>query len=435
MKITNLCLIAALSLPALPALAQNIDNPECLGTACGRPEEEGGGCGCGCGCSVWVAYTDDGVTLSYTDDADGDGRSDVRDNCPFIANRDQADGDGDGVGDVCDNCSGLSNFGQLAVDGDGQGDACDADLDGDTIANEADNCPSIPNQNQSDIDGDGQGDACDDDDDGDGVLDVNDNCPSVANPAQETLDDPRCNADADGDNVKDSLDNCPFVAGPQTDTDNDGIGDICDNDKDNDGVLDVVAISSNANLDNCPVHFNRDQRDDDFDGLGDACDATYCVVVDPANPENCLNPNSPFTVHAGGAISLNAGQKFELPIFANRNGAAIQYTWTVKNRPAGSSAAIVNPEGIVSQSYHWKYAYADGTVPSFTADVDGKYDLQLQARLSFRNRAYPANRDSTSAITVNASNGNAATCSAVPVDGSLALLGLGLLGLVRRRRS
>jgi hypothetical protein len=35
-------------------------------------------------------------------DEDGDGVPDVLDNCPHIANADQADADGDGVGDVCD---------------------------------------------------------------------------------------------------------------------------------------------------------------------------------------------------------------------------------------------------------------------------------------------------------------------------------------------
>src|SRR5262249_1428267 len=106
------------------ALAQgNDNNPECLGDDCGTPQEEGGGCGCGCGCgcSVWVAMTDDGKTLSYTDDADGDGKADGHDNCPFSSNRDQLDGDGDGVGDACDNCAGASNVAQLDIDGDGQG--------------------------------------------------------------------------------------------------------------------------------------------------------------------------------------------------------------------------------------------------------------------------------------------------------------------------
>jgi len=37
-------------------------------------------------------------------DADGDGILDTADNCPLVANPDQADRDGDGIGDVCDKC-------------------------------------------------------------------------------------------------------------------------------------------------------------------------------------------------------------------------------------------------------------------------------------------------------------------------------------------
>ncbi len=429
MKVTNLVLVAALSLPVAPALAQNIDNPECLGSACGRPEEEGGGCGCGCGCSVWVAYTDDGVTLSYTDDADGDGRSDVRDNCPFAANRDQLDGDGDGVGDVCDNCSGLANFQQLDTDGDGIGDLCDDDLDGDGVANLQDNCPYIPNASQAAVlPGAALGDACNDDDDGDGILDLIDNCPEVANPDQIIPVGAVCNIDLDLDNISDVRDNCPGVSNPnQLDTDGDGIGDVCDLDIDNDGIFNTA--------DNCNLIGNRDQRDDDGDGLGDLCDAHYCVVVNPADPADCLDPNSPFRVHTGGLIALEAGTKFRLPIFANRNGVGINYIWTVKGRPGGSSATVVNPQGTVSLSRHWEYAYPDGRVPSFTADVSGEYEIQLQAELVIADRAYPDQRTSTSSLALNAGGKQGGmACSAVPFDGSLAMLSLGLLGLLRRRR-
>ena len=431
MKKTSLALIAVLSLFAAPAFAQGTDNPECLGSSCGKPGEEGGGCGCGCGCSVWVAYTDDGITLAYTDDADGDGKADDKDNCPFVSNRDQADGDGDGVGDVCDNCPVASNFSQQDADGDGQGDACDGDLDGDGVANAADNCPGVPNANQLDTDGDGQGNVCDTDDDGDGIPDATDVCPLLPNPGNVQLNDPRCNADADGDNVSDSFDNCVSVANPnQADTDGDGLGDVCDADVDNDGILNAA--------DNCPSVKNRNQLDDDGDAIGDACDAKYCLVVDPSNKEDCLDPNGPFRVHAGGLVLLKAGEKFRLPLFANRNGAAIEYTWTVKTRPSSSKAAVVNPQGVVTMSRPWEYAYQDGQVPSFTADVDGEYDIQLQAKLAFADRAYPENRDSTSSLKLNASpdgKNGAQTCSAIPVDASLAALGLGLLALARRRRS
>ncbi len=422
-------ILAALTFLAAPAFAQSNANPECLGGSCGSPKEEGGGCGCGC--SVWVAYTDDGKTLSYTDDADGDGKADDTDNCPFASNRDQLDGDGDGVGDTCDNCAAASNFSQLDADGDGQGDSCDADIDGDTIANALDNCPSIPNREQLDTNSDGHGNVCDADDDGDGILDTIDVCPLLSNPGNVQLNNPLCNADADGDNVSDSFDNCiSTVNASQLDTDLDGIGDVCDLDMDNDGILNTA--------DNCALVRNRSQLDDDGDGLGDACDARYCVVVDPAHADDCLDPNGPFRAHAGGFVTLKAGEKFRLPLFANRNGAAIEYVWTVKARPSASKSAVVNPQGVVTMSRHWEYAYQDGNVPSFTADVDGEYDIQLQAKLAFADRAYPENRDSTSSLKLNASpdgKGGAMACTAIPMDASLAALGLGLLALARRRRS
>jgi MYXO-CTERM domain-containing protein len=380
-----------------------------------------------------VAYTDDGKTLSYTDDADGDGKSDDTDNCPFTANRDQADGDGDGVGDTCDNCATASNFSQMDADGDGKGDSCDPDIDGDSIANAQDNCPTIPNLDQRRTNQTQPlGDVCNSDDDGDGVLDTVDNCPLFANPAQGAAPaGVTCNTDSDGDGINDEFDNCAhFASNSQLDTDLDGVGDVCDTDMDNDGIL-------NAG-DNCSLSRNRAQLDDDGDGLGDVCDSRYCVVVDPSNPADCLDPNSAFRVHAGGTVVLKANEKFRLPLFANRNGAAIEYVWTVKTRPANSKSAVINPQGVVTMSRHWEYAYQDGNVPSFTADVDGAYDIQLQAKLAFADRAYPDNRESTSSLKLNASpdgKGGPQACNAIPVDASMAVLGLGLLGLIRRRRN
>ena len=429
----KLALVASLVLFAAPAFAQNQDNPECLGSQCGAPKEQGGGgcgCGCGCGCSVWVAYTDDGTTLAYTDDADGDGKADDRDNCAFASNRDQLDDDGDGVGNTCDNCAVASNFNQLDADGDGSGDSCDLDIDGDAVPNAADNCPGIPNGDQLDTNGNLAGNVCDNDDDGDGLLDTIDKCPLLPNPGNVPLADPRCNADADGDNISDTFDNCVgSVNSTQLDTDVDGLGDVCDFDQDNDGILNTA--------DNCSLVRNREQLDDDGDALGDVCDAKYCVVIDPNNREDCLDPQGPFRVHGGGQVLLRDGEKFRLPLFANRNGAAIEYVWTVKARPSASKAAINNPQGVVTMSRHWEYAYRDGDVPTFVADVDGEYDLQLQAHLVFADRAYPENRDSTSALELNAApdSKGAMACSSLPLDASLAALGLGLLALARRRRT
>ncbi len=158
-----------------------------------------------------------------TVDTDGDGRVNEIDNCPDVANANQADSDGDGVGDVCDTTTPTDN-------------------DGDGVSNGIDNCPAVANANQADRDGDGIGDACDTgsdtDNDGDGVNNNVDNCLNISNADQvdtdgddigDACDGDTTSPDGDGDGIPDGVDNCPTVASTnQTDTDGDGIGDVCD---------------------------------------------------------------------------------------------------------------------------------------------------------------------------------------------------------------
>jgi hypothetical protein len=259
------------------------------------------------------------------------------------------------------------------------------------------------------------------------VNDGADNCPLISNPAQNTISDPLCNVDTDQDNVGDGFDNCVEVANPsQADLDADGTGDACDNDQDNDSV-------ANGN-DNCGTVANQGQGDDDGDGTGDACDTYYCVVIDPNDPDGCLDPKAPFRVSAGSSVSLRRGQRFYPTIFANRNGAPIGYEWTVTGRPAGSKAAVVNPTGSTTTSIHWQYAHAEGTAPHFTPDVDGDYVLQLTATLGMPDRVHPGQPNtSVAGVGVKANQGSLFACGVAPAGPmALALAAALTAQLVRR---
>jgi hypothetical protein len=153
-------------------------------------------------------------------DTDNDTVGDACDNCPLDANSDQTDSNNNGIGDLCDPDSdgdGVANDGDAnGVKGDhpcraGNVSNCDdncphvananqADFDKDGTGDVCDNCPSILNEDQADKDGDTMGDFCDDDDDNDGIDDANDNCPSISNPDQ---------TDTDADGHGDLCDTCP----------------------------------------------------------------------------------------------------------------------------------------------------------------------------------------------------------------------------------
>jgi len=107
------------------------------------------------------------------------------------------------------------------------------------------------------------------DTDQDGVGDVCDNCRATPNPNQ---------ADGDQDGIGDVCDNCATTPNSdQLDGDQDGVGDACDNcrttpntdqlDEDADGVGDAC--------DNCVDVFNTAQADLDHDGIGNKCDADF----------------------------------------------------------------------------------------------------------------------------------------------------------------
>ena len=139
------------------------------------------------------------IGLSYNfgaGDADGDGVSDKKDECPDIPGLKEFNGcpdtDGDGIPDTKDRCPEEAGSEEL------QG--C-PDADGDGVSDIDDACPNKA--------GNAEMNGCPDSD-GDGVADNVDRCPEVEGDEANA----GCPwADSDGDGVPDKDDSCPDVAG------------------------------------------------------------------------------------------------------------------------------------------------------------------------------------------------------------------------------
>ena len=200
-----------------------------------------------------IFIADAGTNMNaFSNDADGDGVKDKRDDCPDTPegvavdeNGCPVDADNDKIADYLDKCAMVPGLAKL--------NGC-PDQDKDDIADKDDACPEVPGLARfqgcpdSDSDGDGIQDAMDKcpnmkgldmfkgcpDTDNDGVDDANDKCPGTE--AGIKVDALGCSADADRDGIIDSDDKCPDtpkgikvdMKGCPADTDGDGVIDTND---------------------------------------------------------------------------------------------------------------------------------------------------------------------------------------------------------------
>ena len=177
----------------------------------------------------------DYVTAEDAIDSDGDGTPDTQDGCPHDPAKvapgvcgcgaAETDGDGDGVADCVDPCP---------------ADPVN-DSDGDGVCGDSDNCPDVANADQADGDGDLVGDVCDDDDDGDALTD-SDEALYGTDPNDPDSDDDGL---LDGAEVGAASGGCPDPLDPDSDGDTIPDGseiaggtNPCSADSDGDGVPD-----------------------------------------------------------------------------------------------------------------------------------------------------------------------------------------------------
>ena len=294
-------------------------------------------------------------------DADGDGVENAKDNCPDVANADQADGDADGVGDACDVCPAAADADQADGDADGVGDACDV-------------CPSVANADQADTDGDGLGDACD-------------ICPSAADPDQ---------LDGDGDGFGDACDVCANIADPdQSDIDGDGFGDVCDScipggpgkDKVNYGRVVFEGTLDEAS----PVVDFKDVEIADFDqdGVNDIAlleDANFRIRVYRSNPnpgqgEQRFEADFMTALPGNGAREMTVfdanGDGF--PDVVTANGSDLTLNLNQSNDD-GDRVFFDSRKITFSDRYDGTFISAPWDVVAADVDADGRMDVVVLER-------------------------------------------------------
>lgn len=212
------------------------------------------------------------------------------------------------------------------------------DDDNDGVINSLDNCPSVANADQADSDNNGIGDACQDTDQ-DGILDINDNCPTVANPDQLDSDNDGVGdvcQDTDGDGIFDAVDNCVDTPNPnQEDVNNNGIGDICDTSyaaQDNISVEVVSETCEGQDNGKINVHVNEIYVTYTVTVVGPSTNISEQLTTNDLTVDN-LPVGGPYTVCVSvneyshvqcSEVNIEAADTIELELIEENNGEQVE---------------------------------------------------------------------------------------------------------------